>query len=196
MATAPTWIYEQRDGVCFGPFAPGVQANYYSLDEVSAVRLHEREVLADERFALAVMVSDDGLSAPVGWRDRRQGFACRPDGDPDAIEVLCVPASAEPATAYLDAQFTTPAVFSSEHGATFGRFVDPDTRCATYHSIGEVIDRARIFLRVGERCDAEDVPPDTIHTLEAAIELAPIVREPIDTAFTRWCRVQGPRPRR
>lgn len=179
---APTRVWELRDGICFGPMAPGVQADYYALHERDVERVHPREIRIDDELAHVVDLADDGMRMSAGWRDLQLEVACDASDDPRDPSARCVPVAAAAATRFSDAACSAPVVaFSAEAPPAVAKVVDPQTACATYHALGAALDPSPLYTVIGTGCVRVDPPAGQKIAALGRAALLPVLERELDT---------------
>jgi hypothetical protein len=177
----PAQLYDLVDGECTGPRSAPADFPWFEISGAGdVVELTERETAGDDRLALRVRESADGLHVPLGLRDTQLDVPCRPEAD------ACVPQIDDVAGVFLDDLCETPGV-AVPLGADPPRVVRVETAqgCPAFHAVGAPFD-GPLYRRQGTACrPAFVVPPPRGFALGEPIELAPLVRE-----------VEAPRGRR
>ncbi|MBL9017208.1 MAG: hypothetical protein JNL83_23675 [Myxococcales bacterium] len=169
----PAQIYELFAGECMSRGPAPADFPWFEISGVGdVVELTEREIAGDDRLALRVRESADGLHVPLGLRDTVLDLPCRPDGD------ACIPAVADVSDVFLDDLCEVPGV-----GVPLGAEPPPFVRlehagdCPTFHRVGAQV-TGSLYRRTGASCrPAFAVPTLRGYALGAAIEPAPLARE-------------------
>lgn len=139
-------------GTCTGPFlAPRRNETYFEIAaEIGGEELvaFDDIELGDERLALRLRTTADGVRAPLGLRDRELAVDCAPSSSASG-SVACEPLDYADATRFADAECREPAV-ASEAPPAIARVVEP-SGCAAYHAVGAEVD-SLLYRRDGDRC--------------------------------------------
>jgi hypothetical protein len=149
--TAPATYYSRRDGMCEGPFsAPG--AEFYEIASELAptvMPVLEEVELGAGRLGLSVLTTTDGLSIPLGLRDRALDVGCRPAAHGDGV--VCEPFDVGFLEAwYADAECTAPVilVFGDDPAPSLVRTTDA-AGCSAYAEPGPEISTPLYYASTG-----------------------------------------------
>jgi len=157
LAAPPAATYELRGGTCsaarFGP-----AGTFHELGEEVArdalVQTGERSHVVDERVAVRLAASGDGVRFPLALRDRELEIDCRVDG-PNRTSVECTPVQANDAVFFHDDACTQPELSAASAPAIAA--VQRDG-CTSYHAVGEQVGAAPLY-RLAPSCTAAVAPP-------------------------------------
>jgi hypothetical protein len=157
LAEPPSATYELRGGTCdetlFGP-----AGTFHELGEEVAhgalVQTGERSHVVDERVAVRIATSGDGVRFPLALRDRELEIDCRVDG-PNRTSVECTPVRAHDAVFFHDDACTQPELSAASAPALAA--VQRDG-CTSYHAVGEQVKAVPLF-RLTPSCTPAVAPP-------------------------------------
>jgi hypothetical protein len=185
-----TQYYGIAGGACVGPVpVPAALMSFFAvgdeLDGASLVALRDGEI-GDDRLAVQLRETDDGLRVPSGVRDRELDVACVPRLRVDG-GVVCEPIGAAAATFFHDPVCGEPVVAATARPAV-ARVAEP-SGCASYHRVGSELSDP-VYRRDGDTCSAVAAPAGArMFRVEAAIELPALGRSLEDVPGRRLRRI-------
>lgn len=192
MATPVAQFYEKREGICRGPFQNPSDLTYYELvDEIAGSDLVE---IRDEetgvgRLGIQIRSTADGVSLPIGLRDRDLDAKCAPMPREDG-SFQCAPIDTAVATVFHDRVCEEFAITVSDAVAvpTLARVADP-SGCARFHAVGAELS-GPVFRREGEMCiRMVAVPGRRVFALAAELDLPVLGRTIEDVSRRRLQRI-------
>jgi hypothetical protein len=144
LAAPPSAAYELRDGKCAETrFDPA--GTFYELGEEvthdALVQTRERSHVVDERVAVQLATSSDGVRFPLALHDRELEIDCRVAG-PNRTSVECTPVRAHDAVFFHDAACTQPELSAASVPAIAA--VQRDG-CTSYHAVGAQVVPVPLF---------------------------------------------------
>lgn len=144
--------WQLRAGACVGPFfPPKPAATYFEISgEIGGeelVAFTETE-LGDDRLALRMRTTEDGVRAPLGLRDRELAIDCAPSASGTGA-VACEPLQFADATLFGDPECRLPALATATAPA-IARVAQP-SGCADYHAVAAETGPV-VYQRAGDRC--------------------------------------------
>lgn len=157
LAEPPSAAYEVRGDTCDeARFDP--TGTFYELGEEIArealVRTAERSHAIDERVAVRIATSGDGVQLPLALQDRELESDCRIDG-PNQTSVECTPVQAHDAVYFHDDACTQPELSAASEPAVAAV---QRAGCTSYHAVGERAASAPLF-RLSPTCTPTVAPP-------------------------------------
>ena len=173
----PETTFVLRGSTCDeGPF--GSEGMYFAFrDEITGLaQTGEVEVAIDDRLAVRVATSPDGMRLPITLRDRTLELDCVADA-PNSAVAVCTPVAATDAVFFNDAACTVPVVAAPETPA-----IAAVTRegCTTYHAIGAPTSGP--MFRLTPTCTPASAPDDALFRVGAALPLSFLPRERVPGA--------------
>lgn len=187
MTTPVEEFYEKREGMCVGPFLNPPALTYFQLvDEIAGSDLVEiREDEAGEgRLGVRVRSTDDGVSLPIGLRDRDLDVACTPAPREDG-SFYCAPTDAAVASLFQDPACAEPVITISSAASvpTMAKVADP-SGCARYHAVGAE-QTGPLYRHDGEVCTrVAPVPARRVFAIGAELDL-PVLDRTIENVSAR-----------
>jgi hypothetical protein len=168
--------YRPTYGECVGPQPADPEATFYAVTDLELAatdfaRVTRQNDEIDDQLALLRLVTDDGLSLPLGFRDHRYGFDCDP-GSPS----VCAPRHAVLAHVFTDALCNEPAAYVGEANNVDAIELERDGVVRFFSLTGP--QTAPLYAGTSDHCVPSFVG-GVVYTAGAELELAAVTRRAV-----------------